>query len=152
MRNEDLPQLRQVTTRRATPGGIGDYGEVLTSPQRRVVATPGLAVAERVREVDALRQGEEQPAACEWLQVALPLCSSHELDQIGLARRARLVNDPSCGGKGGEGSAQVNPGGLEMAGLADINHWELTGRMARDAEVQESNGRKRLRLRVAVHE
>ena len=39
-----------------------------------------------------------------------------------------------------------------MAGFADINHWQLTGRMARDAEVQESNGRKRLRLRVAVHE
>jgi single-stranded DNA-binding protein len=39
-----------------------------------------------------------------------------------------------------------------MATFADINHWELTGRMARDAEVQESNGRKRLRLRVAVHE
>jgi single-stranded DNA-binding protein len=34
----------------------------------------------------------------------------------------------------------------------DLNRWELTGRMARDAEVQESNGRKRLRLRVAVHE
>ena len=34
----------------------------------------------------------------------------------------------------------------------DMNRWELTGRMARDAEVQESNGRKRLRLRVAVHE
>ncbi|MBJ7599591.1 single-stranded DNA-binding protein [Candidatus Nephthysia bennettiae] len=34
----------------------------------------------------------------------------------------------------------------------DVNRWELTGRMARDAEVQESNGRKRLRLRVAVHE
>jgi single-stranded DNA-binding protein len=39
-----------------------------------------------------------------------------------------------------------------MATFSDINHWELTGRMARDAEVQESNGRKRLRLRVAVHE
>ena len=39
-----------------------------------------------------------------------------------------------------------------MATFTDINHWELTGRMARDAEVQESNGRKRLRLRVAVHE
>ena len=39
-----------------------------------------------------------------------------------------------------------------MAGFADINHWQLTGRMARDAEVQESKGRKRLRLRVAVHE
>src|SRR3977135_367364 len=39
-----------------------------------------------------------------------------------------------------------------MAGFADINHRQLTGRMARDAEVQESNGRKRLRLRVAVHE
>jgi single-stranded DNA-binding protein len=39
-----------------------------------------------------------------------------------------------------------------MAVLGDINRWELTGRMARDAEVQESNGRKRLRLRVAVHE
>ncbi len=25
-----------------------------------------------------------------------------------------------------------------MAGFADINHWQLTGRMARDAEVQES--------------
>jgi single-stranded DNA-binding protein len=34
----------------------------------------------------------------------------------------------------------------------DVNRWELTGRMARNAEVQESNGRKRLRLRVAVHE
>src|ERR1700738_1786487 len=33
-----------------------------------------------------------------------------------------------------------------------MNRWQLTGRMARDAEVQESNGRKRLRLRVAVHE
>jgi hypothetical protein len=32
-----------------------------------------------------------------------------------------------------------------MAGFADINQWQLTGRMARDAEVQESNGRKRLR-------
>ncbi len=39
-----------------------------------------------------------------------------------------------------------------MAEFGDINRWELTGRMARDAEVQESNGRKRLRLRVAVHE
>ena len=39
-----------------------------------------------------------------------------------------------------------------MAAFGDINRWELTGRMARDAEVQESNGRKRLRLRVAVHE
>ena len=39
-----------------------------------------------------------------------------------------------------------------MAGFADINHWQLTGRMARDAEVQESNGRQRLRMRVAVHE
>jgi single-stranded DNA-binding protein len=39
-----------------------------------------------------------------------------------------------------------------MATFADINHWELTGRMARDAEVQESNGRQRLRMRVAVHE
>jgi hypothetical protein len=39
-----------------------------------------------------------------------------------------------------------------MAGFADINHWQLTGRMARDAEVQESKGRKRLRVRVAVHE
>jgi len=39
-----------------------------------------------------------------------------------------------------------------MATFADINHWELTGRMARDAEVQESDGRKRLRLRVAVRE
>ncbi len=35
---------------------------------------------------------------------------------------------------------------------SDLNRWELTGRMARDAEVQESNGRKRLRLRVAVHD
>ena len=34
----------------------------------------------------------------------------------------------------------------------DVKHWELSGRMAKDAEVQESNGRKRLRLRVAVHE
>ena len=34
----------------------------------------------------------------------------------------------------------------------DVNHWELTGRMAKDAEIQESKGRKRLRLRVAVHE
>ena len=34
----------------------------------------------------------------------------------------------------------------------DVNRWELTGRMAKDAEVQESKGRKRLRLRVAVHE
>jgi single-stranded DNA-binding protein len=34
----------------------------------------------------------------------------------------------------------------------DVNRWELTGRMARDAEVQESNGRKRLRLRLAVNE
>jgi single-stranded DNA-binding protein len=39
-----------------------------------------------------------------------------------------------------------------MATFADINRWELTGRMARDAEVQESNGRKRLSMRVAVHE
>src|SRR2546430_8410295 len=46
----------------------------------------------------------------------------------------------------------MNRGAGEMARFADINHWELTGRMARDAEVQESNGRKRLRLRVAVHE
>jgi hypothetical protein len=28
----------------------------------------------------------------------------------------------------------------------------VAGRMAKDAEVQESNGRKRLRLRAAVHE
>ncbi|MBJ7598183.1 single-stranded DNA-binding protein [Candidatus Nephthysia bennettiae] len=39
-----------------------------------------------------------------------------------------------------------------MTGNGDVNRWELTGRMARDAEVQESNGRKRLRLRVAVQE
>jgi single-stranded DNA-binding protein len=39
-----------------------------------------------------------------------------------------------------------------MATFADINHWQLTGRMARYAEVQESNGRQRLRMRVAVHE
>ena len=39
-----------------------------------------------------------------------------------------------------------------MAANGDVNRWELTGRMARDAEVQESRGRKRLRLRVAVHE
>jgi single-stranded DNA-binding protein len=39
-----------------------------------------------------------------------------------------------------------------MTANGDVNRWELTGRMARDAEVQESNGRKRLRLRVAVHE
>ena len=39
-----------------------------------------------------------------------------------------------------------------MAANGDVNRWELTGRMARDAEVQESKGRKRLRLRVAVHE
>ena len=39
-----------------------------------------------------------------------------------------------------------------MATFADINHWQLTGHMARDAEVQESKGRKRLRMRVAVHE
>ena len=37
-----------------------------------------------------------------------------------------------------------------MAEFGDINRWELTGRMARDAEVQESNGRKRLRLRSSV--
>src|SRR3989441_4851857 len=44
-------------------------------------------------------------------------------------------------------------GGTEMSTTnGDINRWELTGRMARDAEVQESNGRKRLWLRVAVHE
>ncbi len=39
-----------------------------------------------------------------------------------------------------------------MTANGDVNRWELTGRMARDADVQESNGRKRLRLRVAVHE
>ena len=39
-----------------------------------------------------------------------------------------------------------------MTANGDVNRWELTGRMARDAEVQESNGRKRLRLRVAVQE
>ncbi|MBJ7597059.1 single-stranded DNA-binding protein [Candidatus Nephthysia bennettiae] len=39
-----------------------------------------------------------------------------------------------------------------MTANGDVNRWELTGRMAHDAEVQESNGRKRLRLRVAVHE
>jgi hypothetical protein len=33
-----------------------------------------------------------------------------------------------------------------MAEFGDINHWELTGRMERDAEVQESNGRKRTPL------
>jgi single-stranded DNA-binding protein len=38
------------------------------------------------------------------------------------------------------------------SGNGDVYRWELTGRMARNAEVQESNGRKRLRLRVAVHE
>src|SRR3981081_2045462 len=39
-----------------------------------------------------------------------------------------------------------------MATFADINHWELPGRMARDAEVQESNGSQRMRLRGAGHE
>jgi single-stranded DNA-binding protein len=43
-------------------------------------------------------------------------------------------------------------GGQAMTANGDVNEWKLTGLMARDAEVQESNGRKRLRLRVAVHE
>jgi len=38
-----------------------------------------------------------------------------------------------------------------MAGFVEVNHWEPAGRMTKDVEVQESNSRKRVRLRVAVH-
>src|SRR4030081_2208340 len=43
-------------------------------------------------------------------------------------------------------------GGQAMTANGDVNEWKLTGLMARDAEVQESDGRKRLRLRGAGHE